>query len=61
MAVRFAYGFEIRRSARGFYLIDRDTFNNWGELYGEQPLATSEAAAEYARECHNKKRAPASA
>lgn len=49
------FGFEIRRNFGGcFYLVDRDTFNNWGAL--GKPFETEEAAVAYAARCDRFKR-----
>lgn len=49
-----AYGFEIQRRGEMFCLIDRATFNNWGEL--KQLFATRAEAEDYAWRCSEFKR-----
>ena len=51
------FGFEIKRAdCGGFYLIDRDTFNNWGDIRKDSPFATAADAAEHAGKCDRFKR-----
>lgn len=47
-------GFEIQRCPEGFRLVDRATFNNWGEP--ARRFDTRDAAADYAQRCDDFKR-----